>query len=255
MNNQGLKKIIRLILAVAVIFLVVKWCSSSFGSVITLPGGLGNEKSSTENTEESGGGWFSPKKQNDPSTVNEDLIDDVKELERELGIGKGKGSTTTTTTPSTTTTTPKSSTTPLSFKGIPMSGTLSAFGSELVKAGFRNAGNGTYTGDFAGYSGCKVTPSGSNPVQEVRVDFPVISDWDALEKAYDSLQASLTEKYGIQPQTAANSNVAVYDLPGGTITLDADVKDRSTWHVILKYTNALTTASTGTLVRNPIDDL
>ena len=252
MNNlSGIKRILKFVLAIAVIILVVKWCSGSFGSIIKLPGGLGNE-STQGSTEDSGGGWFSPKKQNDPATTNEDLIDDVKELERELGIGTNKGKSTTTTT---TTTKPKSSTTPLSFKGIPMSGTLSNFGAELVKAGFRSAGNGTYTGDFAGYSGCKVTPSGSNPVQEVRIDFPVISDWDALEKAYDSLQASLTEKYGIQPQTAPNSNVAVYDLPNGTITLDADVKDRSTWHVILKYTNALTSSSTGTLGRNPIDDL
>ena len=136
-----------------------------------------------------------------------------------------------------------------------MSGSLSAFGTELVKAGFRNAGNGTYTGDFAGYSGCKITPSGSNPVQEVRVDFPVISDWDALEKAYDSLKASLTQKYGVEPKTSTDNNLAVYDLPGGTTTLDADVKDRSTWHVILKYANALSTVTTGTLGRNPIDDL
>ena len=113
----------------------------------------------------------------------------------------------------------------------------------------------TTTGDFAGYSGCKITPSGNNPVQEVRVDFPVISDWDALEKAYDSLQASLTQKYGIEPQTSSGSNVAVYNLPNGTITLDADVKDRSTWHVILKYANSLSLATPGTLGRNPIDDL
>ena len=136
-----------------------------------------------------------------------------------------------------------------------MTGTLSAFGAELVKAGFKNTGNGVYTGDFAGYSGCKVTPSGSNTVQEVRVDFPVISDWDALEKAYDSLQASLTRKYGIEPKTSTGSNVAVYDLPGGTITLDADVQNQSTWHVILKYTNALSMPTTGSLGRNPIDDL
>ena len=136
-----------------------------------------------------------------------------------------------------------------------MQGTVSAFGTELVKAGFRNAGNGTYTGDFAGYSGCKVTPSGSNPVQEVRVDFPVISDWDALEKAYDSLKASLTQKYGVEPRTSTDNNLAVYDLPNGTITLDADVRDRSSWHVILKYANAVSTATTGTLSRNPVDDL
>ena len=250
-NQSGLTKILRLVLAVAVIFLVVRWCSSSFGSIINLPGGSGSG-SSTGSSEDSGGGWFSPRDTKNEATTNRSLEEEVKELEREMGIGTNKGTTTSsnTTTPSTTT---KSSTTPLSFKGIPMSGTLSAFGNELVKAGFKSAGNGTYTGDFAGYSGCKVTPSGSNPVQEVRIAFPVISDWDALEKAYDSLQASLTEKYGVQPQV--NRNVAVYDLPNGTITLDADTSNRSTWHVILKYTNAYTTASTGTLGRNPIDDL
>ena len=100
-----------------------------------------------------------------------------------------------------------------------------------------------------------MTPSGNNPVQEVRVDFPVISDWDALEKAYDSLQASLTQKYGIEPITSTGSNVATYNLPNGTITLDADVKNQSSWHVILKYSNPATTASSGTLGSNPIDDL
>ena len=254
----GLKRILRLIITVAVIFLAVRWCSKQFGNVITLPGGSGGSGGTIGSGQESSGesgGWFSPKKQNDRSTTNEDLIEDVEDLERELGIGKYKGQapktqTPTTQTPSATT----SSSAPLSFKGIPMTGTLSGFGSALVQAGFKNAGNGTYTGDFAGYNGCKVTPSG-NPVQEVRVDFPVISDWDALEKAYDNLQASLTQKYGIEPKTSPNSNVAVYDVPGGTITLDADVKDRSSWHVILKYTNSLLTSSTGTLGRNPIDDL
>ena len=243
-----MKKLIKPILTILVILLLVKLCTDKLGSIVSLPGGLGKE-----NTEESGGGWFHPKGQTDEPIISGDDADgmSVKDLERELGIGKNKG---TSSSGSTTVSTP-SATTPLSFKGIPMSGSLSAFGTELVKAGFKNAGNGTYTGDFAGYGGCKVTPSGSNPVQEVRVDFPVISDWDALEKAYDSLQASLTQKYGIEPQTSAGSNVATYNLPNGTITLDADVQDRSTWHVILKYKNALSTATTGTLGRNPIDDL
>ena len=251
-----LKKLLKLVITVVVVFLAVRWCSSNFGSVIKLPGGSGNPGgtigSGKESSEESGG-WFSPKKQNDRSTVNEDLIEDVEELERELGIGKYKGQkpstqTQTTQTPSTTTT----ASAPLTFKGIPITGSPSAFGSALVKAGFRNAGNGTYTGDFAGYSGCKVTPTG-NPVQEVRVDFPVISDWDALEKAYDNLQADLTRKYGMEP--IVNRNLAVYNLPNGTISLDADVSNQSSWHVILKYANAATTSSTGTLGRNPIDDL
>ena len=249
-----LKKLLRLVITVAVIFLAVRWCSKQFGSVITLPGGSGGGTvGSGKGSSEESGGWFSPKKQNDRSTVNEDLIEDVEDLERELGIGKYKGQKPstqpqTTQTPSTTT----SASAPLTFKGIPLTGSSSAFGSALVKAGFKSVGNGTYTGDFAGYSGCKVTPTG-NPVQEVRVDFPVISDWDALEKAYDNLQADLTRKYGIDP--IVNRNLAVYKLPNGTISLDADVTNQSSWHVIRKYANAATTTSTGGLGRNPIDDL
>jgi hypothetical protein len=245
--------IIKLIVAVAVIFLLVRFCSTNLGSIIQLPGST-TSGGSTEET----GGWLNPKKSSNDGTVSKDIAEDIKELERELGIGSNKGkTTTTTTTPSTTTntTTTYSSSTPLSFKGVPITGSLSSFGNELVKAGFRSAGNGTYTGDFAGYSGCKVTPSGSNPVREVRVDFPVISDWDALEKAYDSLQASLTQKYGMEPKTTTNSNLAVYDLPNGTISLDADVKDRSTWHVILTYANASTLTTNPSTGRNPIDDL
>ena len=254
MNNQsGIKRIIKLVIALAVIFLAVRWCSSSFGSVINLPGGLGKGSTSDDT-----GGWINPNgKTGGTATNGEDI--DIKDLERELGVGNKGGSSPTINIdiPASTPSTPSapSGSSPLTFKGIPMSGSLSAFGSELVKAGFRNAGNGTYTGDFAGYSGCRITPSGSNPVQEVRVDFPVIQDWDALEKAYESLQASLTQKYGMEPRTSSGSNVAVYDLPNGTITLDADVKDRSSWHVILKYANSLSLSTTGTTGRNPIDDL
>jgi hypothetical protein len=250
--QNAMKKLLRLVITVAVIFLAVRWCSKQFGSVITLPGGSGGTIGGSEKTgSEGSGGWFSPKKQPSGTTSNQDP--DIEDLERELGIGKYQGQkpstqTQTTQTPSTTTT----ASAPLSFKGIPMTGSLSAFGSELVKAGFRNAGNGTYTGDFAGYSGCKVTPTG-NPVQEVRIDFPVISDWDALEKAYDNLQADLTRKYGMDP--IVNRNLAVYNLPNGSISLDADVSNQSSWHVILTYKNAGTTTSPGTSGRNPIDDL
>lgn len=253
-----MKKFIRIILALVVVVLLVRLCAGRLGSVIPLPGGLGKE-----NTEESDGGWFGQKEKNaektSSPTVNTGDPEDmsVEDLERELGIRKDGTRTKPVNTPSMPSTTSTISTAShLSFKGIPMAGSLSAFGTELVKAGFRNAGNGTFTGDFAGYSGCKVTPSGSSSsVRGVRVDFPVISDWDALEKAYDSLQASLTRKYGIEPKTSKDNNVAVFDVPGGTITLDADVADRASWHVILTYTNALSAATTGTLGTDPIDDL
>lgn len=251
-----MKKLIRIVLVLAVVILAVKFCSDKFGSVISLPGRTGGE------TADDTGGWFGQKEKTSEKTVqkNENKTassDEIRELERELGIGVDKDQTTTAKIPTnkTTTSTTTSSSTPLSFKGIPMTGSLSSFGRELVKAGFRNNGDGTYTGDFAGYSGCRITPSGSNPVEAVRVDFPVISDWDELEKSYDSLQASLTRKYGKEPKTATNSNLAVYELPDGTISLDADVRDRSSWHVILTYANNPSITTSSTSGRNPIDDL
>ena len=55
-NPSGMKKgIIKLILALVIVFLLVRLCTSSFGSVITLPGGMGGSES------DGSGGWFSPK--------------------------------------------------------------------------------------------------------------------------------------------------------------------------------------------------
>lgn len=246
-----MKKTIKLVLAIVVVFLLVRLCTSNLGSVITLPGGLGESSSTTTGSNESGGGWFSPK--SNKTVTDDDTPKDISDLERELGIGTDDRPSSTINLPSTTSSTTASSA-PLTFKGIPITGSSTSFGTKLVNAGFRNNGNGTYTGDFAGYSGCKVTPSGSNPVQEVRVDFPVISEWNSLEKAYDALQASLTQKYGIEPKTSTNNNIATYSLPNGTITLDADVSNQSNWHVILKYANAAPAVSNST-IKNPIDDL
>ena len=260
-----MKKLLRLILGLVVLYLLVRLCTNNMGSIIQLPGGT--ESSSTE---DSGGGWFSPK--NKDNGGDKTLKEISEELEKTLGIGKNKGSQTgsetasqsaTGTSSQSTTetngqsvgTSTSSATGPLSFKGIPITGSLSAFGNELVKAGFRSSGNGTYTGDFAGYNGCKVTPVGDNPVKEVRVDFPVITDWNKLEKAYDDLQASLTQKYGVEPRTIEGSNLAVYDLPNGNLYLDADVKEQSSWHVILRYSNFLPAGNVATSGRNPIDDL
>lgn len=252
-----MKKTIKLIVALVAVFLIFKLCTSNVGSVINLPGGLGESNTSTGTTDSDGsGGWFSPKKSTTTDTKKSDN-QDIEDLEKELGIGVDNNTSVPSTTSSTSSsTTTASSSTPLTFKGIPITGSLSNFGTQLVRAGFSNAGNGTYTGEFAGYSGCKVTPTGTNPVKEVRVDFPVISNWDSLEKAYDSLQASLTQKYGIEPVTSKNNNLAIYNLPNGTITLDADVANQSTWHVILKYANsASSTSLPGTLGKNPMDDL
>ncbi|MBR3064998.1 MAG: hypothetical protein IKG90_05035 [Bacteroidales bacterium] len=245
-----MKKLIRIILVLAVVVLAVKFCSDRLGSVISFPG------SSTGGNDDENGGWFRPKEKTEEKSLDKPYSsEEIKELERELGIGTGKPASSSTNKTTTTPTASSSSSTPLSFKGIPMTGTLSSFGTELVKAGFKRNGDGTYTGDFSGYSGCKITPSGNNPVQEVRVDFPVISDWDELEKAYDSLKEALTQKYSIEPKTSTDNNLAVYNLPNGTITLDADVSTRSAWHVILTYANASAKSLNTPSGRNPFDDL
>ena len=253
-----MKKLIRLLVVVLAAFLLVKLCTN-MGGMISLPGSTGSG-SDTGSSGDSGG-WFSPKEKSDGQKVDKTVKDIAEEIEKELGIGKsgksssGTNSTSSSTTSSSTNSSPTDSSNPLTFKGIPIKGTLSEFGAQLTKAGFRNAGSGVYTGDFAGYGGCKVTPSGTNPVSQVRVDFPVITDWDSLEKAYDDLQASLTQKYGQEPVTSPNSNVATYNLPNGTITLDADVKQQSSWHVILTYANNVSLLPSPTTGTNPIDDL
>ena len=105
------KGIIKLILALVIVFLLVRLCTSSFGSVITLPGGMGGSES------DGSGGWFSPKeKTNESSTVN-DVTLDIKDLERELGIGTEKNQSPTINIPSSTSTTSTStsSSTPLAL--------------------------------------------------------------------------------------------------------------------------------------------
>ena len=237
-----MKKLIKLLVGLLVLFFVVKLCTSNLGSVISLPGGMGGSSS------DDSGGWFTPKGNSGGKSIEDISLD----LEKELGVGNGSCSSSSIEVPSASTTSNSSS--PLTFKGIPITGTLSSFGVELVKGGFTNAGNGTYTGTFAGYDGCKITPIG-NHVKEVRVDFPVITDWDTLEKSYDSLQASLTQKYALEPRVSSDNNLAIYNLPNGTITLDADVRQQSTWHVVLRYTNQTPDGSAITTGNNPMDDL
>ena len=75
------KSVVKLIVALVVVFLAVKLCSDNFGSVIALPGG-----SETGNTEESGG-WFSPKKSSNESVSDDDILKDVKDQDDRLQYG------------------------------------------------------------------------------------------------------------------------------------------------------------------------
>ena len=78
-----MKKTIKLVLAIVVVFLLVRLCTSNFGSVINLPegfpGGLGESSSTTTGSNESGGGWFSPKS-------NKTVTDDDTPKDYRIGL-------------------------------------------------------------------------------------------------------------------------------------------------------------------------
>jgi hypothetical protein len=121
----------------------------------------------------------------------------------------------------------------LTFKGVPIDGTLSSYVAQLEKSGFdlidtRDAdipwgevlsgdfsslnkerpfdraeilkeGYATLKGDFAGYKECKVNVStlkDKDLVSSVMVSFPSRSEWLPLSSDYISLKEMLTTKYG-----------------------------------------------------------
>ena len=91
----------------------------------------------------------------------------------------------------------------LTFKGIPIDGTLSHFSSQLVKKGFTKMysedGQAIFQGDFAGYKDCMVVVSTLDQedlVYMVAVAFPSKDQWALLESNYSSLKDMLTTKYG-----------------------------------------------------------
>ena len=91
----------------------------------------------------------------------------------------------------------------LTFKGVPIDGTLKNFVRRMEKAGFYHDGDkggaAMLTGDFAGYKGCTVTVSTLDQkdlVSHITVWFPQRETWGDLSGDYFSLKKLLTQKYG-----------------------------------------------------------
>jgi len=92
----------------------------------------------------------------------------------------------------------------LSFKGVPIDGTLKQYTAAMVKAGFKSEGttsNGIalLIGDFAGYKDCIVgvsTLSSCDVVNRISVLFPEKDTWSTLLYDYENLKELLTVKYG-----------------------------------------------------------
>ena len=94
----------------------------------------------------------------------------------------------------------------LTFKGIPITGTLESFAQKLVAKGFRKIYSDkkavVFEGEFAGYSGCEIyvhkVPN-RNIVHKVAVVLPEKSSWARLEEEYNKFKDMLTNKYGESP--------------------------------------------------------
>ena len=92
----------------------------------------------------------------------------------------------------------------LSFKGVPINGTLKQYTAAMVKAGFKsegttNDGTALLSGDFAGFKGCYVgvsTLKNCDVVNRIVVLFPEKDTWSSLISDYEHLKSMLTTKYG-----------------------------------------------------------
>jgi hypothetical protein len=91
----------------------------------------------------------------------------------------------------------------LSFKSVPIDGTLNEYVAKMKQNGFTHTGteNGIamLTGDFAAYKNCIVvvaTLKQRDLVSKITVIFPECETWSLLSSNYFSLKELLTEKYG-----------------------------------------------------------
>lgn len=91
----------------------------------------------------------------------------------------------------------------LSFKGVPIDGTLKQYTNAMIKAGFHfegtEGGLSILSGDFAGFKDCIVgvsTLSNCDVVSHIAALFPDRETWSLLLNDYEQLKAMLTKKYG-----------------------------------------------------------
>lgn len=105
----------------------------------------------------------------------------------------------------------------LSFKGVPINGTLKQYTAVMVKAGFKSEGTqdgiSFLSGDFAGFKNCIVgvaTVKNCDVVNRIAVLFPEKETWSALLGDYEHLKDLLTEKYGEPEQNVERFNDRLY---------------------------------------------
>jgi len=151
----------------------------------------------------------------------------------------------------------------LSFKGVPIDGTLNDYVLKMKKSGFMHTGtnNGIaiLKGDFASYKNCTVgvsTLKAKDLVSKIVVLFPEVENWSSLSSNYFNLKEMLTEKYGqpadfkeeFQSYTPENDGskmssvqsghckyYSIYETEKGTIELSIEKGDYPNAFVKLAY--------------------
>ena len=158
----------------------------------------------------------------------------------------------------------------MTFKGVPIDGTLSEYVAKMKSAGFKYLGEQDGTailqGDFAGFKGCTIgvaTLKSTNKVNTIGVIFPEQDDWASLENSYEHLKSMLTEKYGEpsecvekfqgygNPQTDNDKLhklkmdectwYTTYSTPKGDIQLSIDNQSVMSCFVMLRYFDKINT--------------
>lgn len=106
----------------------------------------------------------------------------------------------------------------MTFKGIPISGSLTEFAQKLSQKGFTvvqtNDVNAMLIGDFAGFKDCQIllfATKETKTIYTVSVFLPSSTSWSLLESNYSHLKTMLTQKYG-SPQNVVEK---FQGLPSG----------------------------------------
>lgn len=105
----------------------------------------------------------------------------------------------------------------LTFKGVPITGTLKEFTNAMVQKGFHHEltqdGVAVFSGDFAGYRDCSIgvlTLQNQDVVNLVTVLFSEHETWSSLITQYNRLKLLLSQKYGAP---ADNTEVFTAEYP------------------------------------------
>jgi hypothetical protein len=114
----------------------------------------------------------------------------------------------------------------MSFKGVPIDGTLNEYVAKMKQSGFQYLGAEDGTAilncDFAGYKNCHIgvsTLKKFDLVHKIGVIFPNQETWSRLSSNYSDLKQMLTEKYG-----NPNDEAELFDVKSFQLPLDDNMK-------------------------------